>query len=294
MKQALLLGSAGFVGRHTFPALVQRGYDVTEIDIKDSMDARKYLAVSRKQFDLIIHAAAIVGGRETIDGQPIKVAADFALDSDVIQFAARTRPGRVVLLSSSAAYPVQLQKRGGITTRLLESDIDLDNIKHPDAIYGLSKIVLEAQAVKLRDLGVAVTVVRPFSGYGADQDTCYPFRAFLERARAHQSPFVIWGDGTQTRDFLHIDDFVEQMLILAETGVDGPVNLCTGVGTSFNELARLMCEAVGYSPRLRHLMEKPVGVHHRVGNPGIVNGIHPATITLDEGIAMALKDKSLR
>lgn len=289
---ALLLGSEGFVGRHTYPALLARGYDVTGIDIKSGVDARKYLAKSTQRYDLIIHAAAIVGGRNTIDNAPLKVAYDFGLDSDVIQHAARTKPGRIVLISSSAAYPADLQQRGE-RHQLSEPLIDLhgDFMGTPDAIYGLTKLVLEAQGEKLREFGVPVTIIRPFSGYGEDQDTDYPFRSFLDRARAKADPFDIWGDGTAVRDWLSIDDFVEMMLTLVDEGIDGPVNLSTGIPTTFLELAKLFTDAAGYSPEFRFHTNAPQGVHYRVGHPGKINRIRPAQITIEQGVKRALSNE---
>ena len=65
-------------------------------------------------------------------------------------------------------------------------------------------------------LGVPVTIVRPFSGYGPDQDTTYPFTAFAERAARRADPFDVWGDGQQVRDFVHVTDIVNATLALVD------------------------------------------------------------------------------
>lgn len=284
----LVLGNEGFVGSNLQAYLEDRGHYVIGWDIKGGLDVRGILPQIDERFDMVFHAAAVVGGRETIDYAPLKVAYDFGLDSDVIQFCARTKPDRVVLISSSAAYPVSLQTRESHRA-LSEDDISLADLKTPDAIYGMTKVVLEMQAEKLRDLGVAVTVVRPFSGYGSRQDREYPVPSFLDRAIRHDVPFVVWSDGTATRDFLYVDDLVHQMVTLAMTGVEGPVNLGTGLGTSFNELATMVCEEMGYKPILCHLKDKPEGVYYRVADVSIINRIAPAKISLREGIKLSLE-----
>lgn len=123
MKLALVTGHAGFIGRHITAALVKDGYYVRGVDLQpfdggcgtDSidMDAREYFREddgSWVRYDIVVHAAAVVGGRAKIDGDPLALAVNLELDAALFQWAARTRPGRVVYLSSSAVYPVGLQR----------------------------------------------------------------------------------------------------------------------------------------------------------------------------------------
>ena len=133
-----------------------------------------------------------------------------------------------------------------------------------------------------------MTVLRPFSGYGSDQDETYPFPAFIRRARERQDPFEIWGDGSSTRDWIHIDDLVGATLAAVERDVAGPVNLGTGKATSFDELAGLVTAAAGYQPELKHLPNAPQGVHHRVCDPSRMLDFYTPTVTLEEGIRRAL------
>lgn len=295
--KALITGSAGFLGRHFVHALEQRGYEVRQIDIayyhSSPWDARDFFRHGTSQFDLAIHCAAIVGGRQKIEGAPLELAVDLSLDAEYFQWAMRTRPGRLVYISSSAAYPVSLQtdwcaRRG---RRLLESDIDLDNAETPDLLYGWSKLTGELLARHVREDGIPVTVVRPFSGYGADQDETYPFRAFLERARRREDPFTVWGDGEQVRDFIHVGDVVDATLAAVEQGIDGPVNLGTGRPTSFNELADLVTRAAGYRPELEHQTTKPVGVRYRVADPARMLSFYQPRVSLEEAVRQALERK---
>ena len=290
--RVLLTGAAGFVGRHLHQALWERDYQVSAIDLRPNhavlkRDALDHFRTSDVRFDLAIHCAAIVGGRASIDGSPLGVATNLALDAWYMRWLARSGTPRAVYFSSSAAYPVALQRPGGVR-RLVEADIDYQQPGQPDATYGLAKLTGEQLCQYAEAAGTRMTVLRPFSGYGEDQDDSYPFPAFIQRAKQRQDPFEIWGDGSSTRDWIHIDDLVGATLAAVEQDVEGPVNLGTGKATSFDELADLITAAAGYQPELKHLPAAPQGVHHRVCDPSRMLDFYTPTVTLDEGIRRAL------
>ncbi len=186
--KVLITGDQGLVGRHFRNRL--KDHDITGVDIKNGLDARDFFKVNEEKFDLVVHLAAIVGGRATIEGNPLSVATDLAIDSDMFQWALRTRPDNVVYYSSSAAYPIELQVRGS-THRLSEDDIDLDDVRSPDLTYGWAKLTGEVLAKYAQKDGLKVHVFRPFSGYAADQDLDYPFPSFIQRGIQKENPFEI-------------------------------------------------------------------------------------------------------
>jgi nucleoside-diphosphate-sugar epimerase len=286
---ALLTGSAGFVGRHMWRELHERGWDVIGLDIKDGNDALDLFRTGRTRYDLVVHAAASSPHRAAIDGEPQHFARNLQLDAAMFDWAVRTQQRRVLYLSSSAAYPVRLQRNGGRRYILAEEDIDPYDPGTPDAVYGWTKLTGERLAIEARKAGVPVTVVRPFSGYGEDQSEDFPFRALIERARSRVDPFIVWGSGDQVRDWIHIDDVVKGALAVVESGTEGPVNLCTGTGFSMAELAHLACDAVGHKPRFEYLTDRPAGVDYRVGNPAEFHRYHLPKISLPMGVDRALK-----
>jgi nucleoside-diphosphate-sugar epimerase len=208
----------------------------------------------------------------------------------------------VVYFSSAAAYPTWLQNSSlALPSRLFESDCYAgDYTGTPDESYGWAKLTGELMADRVRKAGVPVTVVRPFSMYDFDQDDCYPFSQFVQRAVRHDNPFDVWGDGTQVRDWIHIDDAVAAVLALVDAEVDGPVNLCTGVGTSMDDLAARAMDAADAEyggnvyERIRHLTDKPVGVSYRVGSSTLLNRYYTPTITVAEGMRRAVEALSLK
>lgn len=287
---ALVTGSAGFIGRHVVTELKARGYEVLGCDIADGRDALEFFraGISTRPIDLVIHCAAVSPHRAAIDGRPLAVGAgNLELDAAMFQWAARTKPGRVVYFSSSAAYPVTLQTghRLGV---LQETDIVLGHPECPDAIYGHAKLTGERFAEIYRGMGGAVTVVRPFSGYGEDQSPDFPFGAFRDRARRREEPFMVWGDGTQVRDWVHVDDVVGAVLAAVECDIDGPVNICTGVGTSMAELAAMFADAAGYEPRFDFRKDAPAGVAYRVGDPSLLSCFYTPKTSIEEGVRRAL------
>lgn len=289
----LITGHKGFVGRYfTSKFLKDQNNEIIGLDLKSGDDCRDYFKEHDEQFDLVIHLAALVGGRQTIEGNPIAVAGDLSIDAEMFNWAVRTRPRKIIYYSSSAAYPTELQTKN-FRVKLKESDINLNNIKTPDLTYGWSKLTGEMLAKHARDkYGLDVYIFRPFSGYGEDQDLDYPFPSFVSRAVKRDDPFEIWGDGNQVRDFIHIDDIVEATLKAVELEIKEPVNLCTGRATSFNELVRIMTNTVGYHPKLKHLINKPVGVMYRVGDPTNMLKFYKPKITLEEGVERAIRNGS--
>lgn len=159
--KALVTGSSGFVGRHFAPFLASKGYAVTRIDIKDGLDCRDFFKNSSEKFDLVVHLAAIVGGRATIEGEPLSVATDLSIDAEMFNWAIKTKPKKIIYYSSSAAYPTQLQTHG-LYTKLREDMIDLENIKNPDESYGWAKLTGEMLAAYARAAGINVYVLDLF------------------------------------------------------------------------------------------------------------------------------------
>lgn len=290
--KALVTGSAGFVGRHMTEALKSRGWDVHGCDIARpqallSDNAHHQFRYNRDRYDLVVHAAAAGPHRAAIDGTPMNLAVDLQLDAAMFGWAVRTG-SRVLYLSSSAAYPVALQSAFAGGRRLREDDLRWgQSIGRPDANYGWTKLTGELLAEQAAEAGLPVHVVRPFSGYGADQSQHFPFPAIVDRAR--RGDLTVWGPPGQTRDWIHISDVVAGALAVVDADERRPVNLCTGRGVEMGHLALLVAEQAGLKPSdVTYLEDKPTGVHYRVGSPLRMNEHYTATVSIEEGVRRAL------
>lgn len=320
MNKTLVTGGAGFVGRHFVKRLLERGDEVHCVDniapftggVHPSdgwplFDPRSYETfhfydedcrdwfkrVKDDDFDYVFHLAAIVGGRLVIENNPLAVAVDLAIDAEYWSWAKETHPGRTVCFSSSAAYPIALQRREGYVL-LKEDMIDFsDDLGMPDLSYGWSKLTCEYLArLAYERHGLKSVCYRPFSGYGEDQDDTYPFPSICKRAIANRGAEVlkVWGTGDQMRDFIHIEDCVTGVLLTCEKIDDGDaVNLSTGVYTNFKQFAAMAAKACGYSPRVEGMSDMPSGVFARGGDTEKQRALgFKYSVSFEEGIRRAV------
>lgn len=299
---ALVTGGAGFVGRHVVNRLVKHGYHVTIVDNfypgsgcqeqgkwlehlqpdwskvsiirQDCRDYFKQYGHSDPKFDVVVHLAAIVGGRLVIENDPLAVGVDLSIDAEFFYWLSKIpyKPHRVHYFSSSAAYPIEFQKPDNYEM-LTENMIQFDGgyFGQPDLSYGWSKLTGEFLArLTAEKHGHHITCYRPFSGYGEDQDLTYPFPSVLKRAMEGQTPMTVWGSGKQMRDFIYIEDCIDGMFIMSEKIGDGSaVNLSTGIPTNFNDFAKMAWVAVhgtedGFS--VTNTSNTPEGVFARFGS----------------------------
>ncbi|MBU1370833.1 MAG: NAD-dependent epimerase/dehydratase family protein [Bacteroidetes bacterium] len=241
-----------------------------------------------ERFSDVFHFAAIVGGRMKIEGDPMMVALDLSIDAEFFYWITQHKPERVLYPSSSAAYPISLQTTQAAVA-LSEGDIDFQkNLGTPDMTYGWSKLTGEFLAqIAAKHYGVPVVCIRPFSGYGEDQELSYPVPAIAARAAKKEDPFEVWGSGKQGRDFVHIDDVIDFIFVLLDNVNDGSAyNIGSGRLTSFLELIDVFSDIAGYKPQIKPLLDKPVGVHSRYANMDLVDktfGWKPK-ISLREGM----------
>jgi len=320
MKKCLVTGGCGFVGRHLIARLLNEGHEVHCVDpiaplsggivpenwpLFQPLENKNFHFYKKDcrgwfkehgdtDFDYAFHLAAMVGGREMIENNPLAVADDLSIDAQYWQWAVKARPLKSVVFSSSAAYPIELQRLGHY--ELLREDMITfkDRIGMPDMTYGWAKLTNEYLAqLAFEKHDLKSVCYRPFSGYGEDQDNSYPFPGICKRVLAERgaSEIKVWGSGLQMRDFIHIEDCVTGILTTMDRIHDASaLNLSTGIYTSFIEFAQVAAALCGYNPQIKGTSDKPEGVFARGGDTTLQHKLgFSHTISFREGIAKAFK-----
>lgn len=320
MKKSLVTGGCGFVGRHLIARLLEQGHEVHCVDsiapLSGGADPEQwplFQPLENKNFhfykqdcrewfrervdtdfDYAFHLAAMVGGREMIENNPLAVADDLSIDAQYWQWAVKARPAKNVVFSSSAAYPIELQRPDHYELLKEEMITFEDRIGMPDMTYGWAKLTNEYLAkLAFEKHGLKSICYRPFSGYGEDQDDSYPFPGICKRVLASRgaSEITVWGSGRQMRDFIHIEDCVTGILLTMDRIEDASaLNLSTGIYTSFIEFAQIAADLCGVKPQVKGTSDKPEGVFARGGDTARQREFgFSHTIGFRDGIARALK-----
>lgn len=311
----LITGAAGFLGRHFAKHHIWHDHHVVAVDDMSSpyafwpeefsfarfekLDAAEYFerhekAVRMKTvatYDIVYHFAAPVGGREKIEGDPLFNADSLRLDAALFRWAAKAKPKVIVYPSSSAVYG--FTRQGANAEALHEFGFHPDHWMwdHPDEMYGFTKLVGEFLAWKAEQYGVNTLCIRPFSGYGEDQSLEYPVPSIVARVKAREDPLVVWGPGTQTRDFIHVDDVVGATVARVKGGIEGYQSMNIGWGRqwSFNDIAWLAADIAGYKPEIVNLPDKPFGVMRRYSDSALMRTYYVPKVTIEQGLERMLK-----
>lgn len=268
-RSILITGGAGFIGSHLAHAVVPEN-DVTVVDnlstgdrenVPDGVtfvrgdirdDSRVDSLVDGT--DIIFHQAAVVSVDRSVEA-PIEchsVNVDGTLN---VLEAAKSTGAKVVLASSAAVYghPDSVP-------------IDEGAHKRPTSPYGLDKLAIDQYARLYTDLyDIDTVVLRYFNVYGPGQpagDYSGVISIFMDQAR-NDDPLTIHGDGSQTRDFVHISDVVQANLAAADRDVSGQAfNIGTGQATSIEELAQTVRDVVDAKSSMKYMDPRPGDIEH--------------------------------
>jgi UDP-glucose 4-epimerase len=244
--RAVVTGGAGFIGSHLVDALVARGDDVTVVD--DLSTGRRELVNTEATLvehdireplslpaDVVFHLAAQADVGTSVE-KPVYDAEVNVLGTINVLEAARAT-GAAVVFSST----------GGAIYGEVEAPVSEDAPRRPVSPYGMAKLAAEGyMAGWSRVHGLRTVVLRFANVYGPRQSSALEggvIAIFLERLAAGQET-TIFGDGEQTRDFVHVDDVVRALLLAAERD-EGIFNVGTGVETTVNGLHELCRAASG-------------------------------------------------
>ncbi len=276
MSRALVTGGAGFIGSHLAEALLRDGHQVRVLD-NLSTGRLENLSAAREQVDLCIGdirdlgtAARAVRGVEVVFHQAAVVSVSASVADPIhceavnvsgtlnLLLAARDAGVRRIIFASSCA--VYGDPR---TLPITESAV-----LEPLSPYGASKMAAELYlGLAGRLFGVEAVILRYFNVFGPRQDPSSPYAAvipiFISRMLAGQPP-ILHGDGSQSRDFIYVDDVVRGNLLAAEApALDGQVfNIASGRCHSLLELTTLLNDVLHTNLPPEYSFPRPGDIYH--------------------------------
>ncbi|CAN5763307.1 NAD-dependent epimerase/dehydratase family protein [soil metagenome] len=281
MKRVLVTGAGGFIGHHLVTRLKESGYWVRGVDIKypeyTEVNADEFELLDLRRWDNCLQAtrgvddvyalAADMGGMGFISANHAMILRNNALINLHTMDAARVNGVERYLYTSSACiYPEHLQLETDVKPLKEEDAYPAD----PQDAYGWEKLFSEKLAEYFADdFGLDTRTVRfhnifgPYGTWDGGREKA-PAAVCRKVARAEEGGSIeIWGDGLQTRSFCHIDDCVEGIYRLMQSGYRQPLNLGTDRMVTINELAKLVINISGKQGLTLHHIEGPQGVRGR-------------------------------
>lgn len=274
-------GAAGFIGSNMVRFLCERGYDVHAIDrivpddphrleswkmakgvsVLDLRKERPFLG----DHEYVLSFAADMGGCEYIyahDFDPY--VSNSRITFNMFEAARHYGVKRIFFPSSACIYPVHLQTKRGDAPLLREDQIETGE---PDHMYGREKLMLLRLAERFEGdarIGIFHTI------YGIGQERSgnrmkFPAAAIMKTLAAQTTGSIdCWGDGSQLRSYLYIDDALEKIwTIIHSDHYDGPVNVGKTGAISCADVIRLCCSIVGIQPTLCFTDGGPSGIASR-------------------------------
>ncbi|WP_336320219.1 NAD-dependent epimerase/dehydratase family protein [Streptomyces lavendofoliae] len=318
----VVTGAAGFIGSHLVSALRHSGRNVTGVDRRDMSVhtasgpepgegdfkartgdlAAMDLGSCLKGVDLVFHLAALPGVRPSWTEFPEYLHCNVLATQRLLDACVQAGVGRVVMASSSSVY-------GGADGAMHE-----EMLPCPSSPYGVTKLAAERLALAFaarRDTALSVAALRFFTVYGPGQRPDM-FISRMIRAVLLGRPVEVYGDGTQIRDFVYVEDVVRALLLAAAPGpppgglltdhraVSDPaaddvraevLNVGTGSSVSLNRLLELTAELTGLRPDARYGPTRVGDVGATTADPARARerlGFHPAT-DLRTGLAAQIE-----
>lgn len=290
----VVTGGASFIGSHLVEALVRLGATVRVVDNLSSGrlgNITRALATGQVSFldaDLttaggadqamrdarvVFHLAANHGGRGYIERHQSECASNLMLDAMVFRACRLAGVEKIVFASSGCVYPETLQRDVDAAVYLTEAMVGPPY--EADGMYGWAKLMGELTLRTLyAEYGTRSACCRYFTVYGERGHENHAVIAMIARAFIGQTPFVVWGDGRQIRNWTHVSDVVAGTLLAAERIDDGrAVNIGTMERISVLDAAQAVLRYTGHAAAIELRPDMPTGPMNRVADNSLARDL---------------------
>ena len=291
MNKYLIVGAGGFIGGHLSKRLLDENNIVVGADIKPldlwfqrheksknfSLNMQEYdncLKMS-KNVDYVINLACNMGGIGFIENNKADCMLSVLINTNLLRACKENKVKKYFFSSSACAYNKDLQQ-----------DPNIEGLKEEDAYpampedgYGWEKLFSERMCRHFtEDYGLETRVARFHNIYGPlgtfdggrEKAPAAICRKIIEAKIKKNKNIEIWGDGTQTRSFLYIDDCVDAVLKLFHSNFSNPINIGSDEKVSINELIGLVEDISGINIDKDYQLDKPQGVKGRSSNNDLI------------------------
>lgn len=295
-KRVFVAGHRGMVGSALVRRLASENCTIlvegrAQLDLRDQAAVRHWFANQKP--DVVFLAAAKVGGIFANDSFPADFLADnLLIATNIIDAAHGHGVSKLMFLGSSCIYP-RLAEQPITEDALLSGPLEPTN-----EWYAIAKIagIKLCQAYR-RQHGCDFISAMPTNLYGPgdnfDLASSHVLPALIRKV--HEAKFLgaegitIWGTGKPQREFLHVDDLADAcVFLMRQYSADQHVNIGSGKDIAIGDLARIVCEIVGFDGPIHHDLTKPDGTPRKLmsGAKLAAMGWQPQ-MGLREGIASA-------
>jgi GDP-L-fucose synthase len=260
-----------------------------ELELRDQAAVRAFFERERPEY--VFLAAAKVGGIQENANHPAEFLTDnLQIQTNVIDAAWRCGVKKLLFLGSSCIYPKHAPQP------MREECLLTGPLEPTNEWYAIAKIAgLKMAAAYRRQYGFNAISAMPTNLYGPGDNFSLEtshvlpalIRKFHEAKIAGRDEVVIWGTGSPRREFLHVDDLADALVVLMQRYADeGPINVGCGSDVSIAELAALVGEVVGFKGKLVFDTTKPDGTPRKLLDVSKLSALGwTRNIALKDGIA---------
>jgi GDP-L-fucose synthase len=293
----IVAGATGLAGSAIVKAFESKGKSVIGINrsVVDLMDAKAtFDFIANAKPSLIVDAAAKVGGIGANNSYPVEFLSDnLAIQSNLMNAAHKAGVPNFVFLGSSCIYP------RGCAQPIKEDYLMTGPLEETNSAYAIAKIAgIELINSYRKEYGTKWISLMPTNLYGPRDNFDLTashvlpafIRRFIEAAESGAEKVTLWGSGTPLREFLHVDDLAQAVVVASEK-YDSSLHLNVGSGEdlSIKDLAEKVAAAAGFAGEIEWDSSKPDGTLRKVLDVSRVKALGwKPTITLDEGIASTI------